>query len=127
MLDATVTPPPALGIPPMVRPVNVTVTAVLAASGVPPVVMIMDVSPGAPGVSVAPTDVAAQGVGLRAKNPDGYMSVTDTGPAPPADGVKVKVAAAAALFTMRSAAAMANVANITLPPMTPDSTGAEAA
>ena len=34
---------------PKVRPAIVTVTAVLAASAVPPVVMMMDVAPGRPG------------------------------------------------------------------------------
>jgi hypothetical protein len=36
---------------PMVRPVSVTVTAALAASALPDVVMTMEVAPGAPAVS----------------------------------------------------------------------------
>ena len=57
---------------PMVRPASVTVTAVLAASAVPPVVMIMEVAPGAPGASVAPpVESVAVGVGVVAKKPDG--------------------------------------------------------
>jgi hypothetical protein len=55
----------------MVKPVSVTVTAVLAASAVPPVVMTMEVAPGAAADRVAPPDTAAEGVGLVAKKPDG--------------------------------------------------------
>ena len=57
--------------PPMVRPVSVTVTAVLAASAVPPVVMTMEVELGAAAVRDAPPDTAAEGVGFVAKKPDG--------------------------------------------------------
>ena len=46
---------PEVGAP-MVMPDSVTVTAVLAASAVPPVVMTMDVEPGAPGDSDTPKD-----------------------------------------------------------------------
>ena len=64
--------PPAVGAPPMVRPASVTVTAVLAASAVPPAVMTMDVAPGAPGASVAPpVESVAVGAGVMAKKPDG--------------------------------------------------------
>ena len=56
----------------MVKPVSVTVTAVLAASAVPPVVMTMEVAPGACGVRVAPAvDRVAVGAGDVAKKPDG--------------------------------------------------------
>jgi hypothetical protein len=56
----------------MVKPVSVTVTAVLAASAVLPVVMTTDVVPGAPGTSVAPpVDSVALGVVAAAKKPDG--------------------------------------------------------
>ena len=62
---------PAVGVP-MVRPASVTVTAVLAASAVPPVVMMMDVAPGAPGDRVAPiVDSVALGVAEVAKKPEG--------------------------------------------------------
>ena len=62
---------PLVGAP-MVRPVSVTVTAVLAASAVPPVVMTMDVAPGAPGDRVAPiVDSVALGVAVVAKKPEG--------------------------------------------------------
>ncbi len=62
---------PALGAP-IVRPASVTVTAVLAASAAPPVVMMMDVAPGAPGDRVAPlADSVALGVAVAAKKPEG--------------------------------------------------------
>ena len=64
--------PPDVGAEPMVKPVSVTVTAVLAASAVPPVVMTMEVAPGACGVREAPTvDSVAVGAGDVAKKPDG--------------------------------------------------------
>ena len=62
---------PAVGAP-IVRPVSVTVTAIPAASAVPPVVMTMEVTPACAGVSVALTvESAAVGVALVAKKPDG--------------------------------------------------------
>ncbi len=67
----TVTLPPGVGAEPMVKPVSVTVTAVLAASAVPPVVMTMEVAPGAAADRAALPDTAAEGVGLVAKKPDG--------------------------------------------------------
>ena len=57
---------------PMVRPVSVTVTAVLAASFAVPVVMTMDVVVGAAALPVAPPLTATPGVALVAKKPDGY-------------------------------------------------------
>ena len=55
-------------IAPMVKPESVTVTAVLAASVVPDVVMTMEPAPGAEmGVRLAPPDTAPVGVGLVAK------------------------------------------------------------
>ena len=59
---------------PTVKPISVTVTAVLAAStAVPPVVMTMDVPPGCAGVRVAPgiESVAVGGVVALTKKPDG--------------------------------------------------------
>ena len=62
---------PAVGTP-MVRPESVTVTAVLAASAVPPVVMMMDVAPGAPDTRVVPfADSVVLGVKLESKKPEG--------------------------------------------------------
>ena len=57
---------------PMVRPASVMVTAAPSASAVPPVVMMMDVAPGAPGDRVAPiVDSVALGVAVVAKKPEG--------------------------------------------------------
>ena len=62
---------PAVGAP-IVRPESVTVTAVLPASAVPPVVMMIDVAPGAPDTRVAPfVDREAFGVAVEAKKPEG--------------------------------------------------------
>ncbi len=67
----TVTLPPGVGAELKVKPVSVTVTAVLAASAVPPVVMTMEVAPGVAADRVALPDTAAEGVVLVAKKPDG--------------------------------------------------------
>ena len=62
---------PAVGAP-IVRPKSATVTAVLAASAVPPVVMMMDVAPGTLDTRVVPfADNEAFGVAVKAKKPDG--------------------------------------------------------
>ena len=106
--------PPAVAVLPIVRPVSVTVTAVLAASAVPPVVMTMEVAPGCAGVRVAPlAESAAEGVAEVAKKPDGYVSVTAVALAPPAVVVNVNVAAADALPATRSDAAIAKEALVT--------------
>ena len=56
----------------MVKPESVTVTAVLAASAVPPVVMTMELAASACGVRVAlPVESVAVGVAVVAKKPDG--------------------------------------------------------
>ena len=88
---------PAVGAP-MVRPESVTVTAVLAASAVPPVVMMMDVAPGASDTRVVPfADSVVLGVTLESKKPEGSFSVMAVGPAPPAVGVNVNVTETPAL------------------------------
>ena len=62
---------PAVGAP-MVRPESVTVTAVLAASAVPPVIMTMDVALGALGTRVVPfVDREPFGVVVDTKKPEG--------------------------------------------------------
>jgi hypothetical protein len=67
-LVCSVTLPPAVGAPPMVRPASVTVTAVLAASVAPAVVMTMEVAPGnAMGPREAPPDTAPVRVTVVAK------------------------------------------------------------
>ncbi len=70
-LVCTVTLPPAVGVPPIVKFKNVTVTAVLAEMMAVPLVMTMDVAPGAAADRVAPPDTAADGVALMEKKPDG--------------------------------------------------------
>jgi hypothetical protein len=70
-LVCTVTAPPAVGVLPIVKPDNITVTAVLAASVAVPLVMTMDVAPGAAADRVAPPDTKQEGVGLVEKKPDG--------------------------------------------------------
>ena len=72
LLVCTVTAPPDMGVPLMVKPESVTVTAVLAASAVPPVVMTMELAASACGVRVAlPVESVAVGVAVVAKKPDG--------------------------------------------------------
>ena len=70
-LVCTATLPPAVGVLPIVKPDNVTVTEVLAARAAVPLVMTMDVALGADADRVAPPDTAADGVGLVEKKPDG--------------------------------------------------------
>jgi hypothetical protein len=63
---------PPVGVLPIVRPTRVTVTAVLAASAVPPAVMTIDAAPGAKGARVAPLlEIVAVGVTTVVKNPEG--------------------------------------------------------
>ena len=62
---------PAVGAP-MVRPESVTVTAVLAASAVPPVITTMDEAPGALDTRVVPfADREPFGVAVDTKKPEG--------------------------------------------------------
>ena len=66
-LVCTLTSPPAVAAP-NVKPESVTVTAVLAASVAPEVVMTMEVAPGAAmGPREAPPDTAPVGVAVVAK------------------------------------------------------------
>ena len=61
-----------MAVLPILRPASMTVTAVLAESAVPPVVMMMDVAPGAPGDRVEPlAETVAVGVAVVAKKPKG--------------------------------------------------------
>ena len=73
--------------------------------------------------------ITTAGVGDAEKKPDGYFNVILSPPksAPPAVGVKVNVAAAPALPATRSTPATANDTFVTLPPITPDTTDADAA
>ena len=67
-LVRNVTPPPAVGTPPMVRPDNVTATAAPADSVAPEVINTMEVAPDAPMEEKnAPPDMAPVGVTPEAK------------------------------------------------------------
>ena len=89
---------------PMVRPVRVMVTAVLALSVDVSVVMPIDVAVGAAALLDAPPFMATVGVALVAKKPDGYVSVLllPAASAPPAVVVNENVAVAPVLPEMRS-------------------------
>ena len=91
--------------PPMVRPVSVTVTAVLAFSTAFPVLMMIDVALGEDALPVAPPLIATAGVALVAKKPGGYDNVMllPAASAPPAVVVNEMYAAASVLPGMRSA------------------------
>ena len=114
---------------PKIKPVSVTVTAVLAASVAPAVVMTMEVAPGRlMGVKLAlPADTVPVGVALVAKKPVGYDSVMllPAASAPPAVVVNENVAATPVLPATRSPLAIANEKPVTRPPMTPDAAPAD--
>ena len=127
-LVATKTPPPAVGVPPMVKPVTVTVTAVLAATAAP-VVTTICVLVGVTTEPVGPLPlICTLGDPALAKKPDGYVSVIllPAASAPPAVVVNENVAAAPVLLATRSALATANKAPLTCPPIAPDATPADA-
>ncbi len=90
--------------PPMVRPVRVTVTAVLELSAAIPVVMTIDVAVGAAALLDSPPLMATAGVALVVKKPEGYVSVIllPAASAPPAVVVNENVAVAPVLPEMRS-------------------------
>jgi hypothetical protein len=114
----------------MVRPSRVIVTAVLAASDVPAVVITIDVAPGAlMAVNVAPTlETAPVGVAVAAKKPAGYLSVMllPAASSPPAVVVNENVAAAPVLLATLSDAEIENDVWLTWPPITPELTLDEA-
>jgi len=91
--------------PPMVRPVSVTVTAVLALSVAVPVVMMIDVAVGEAALPVAPPFMATAGAALVAKKPVGYMSMIllPAASAPPAVVVNENTTTAPILPETRSA------------------------
>ena len=86
---------------PIVRPVSVTVTAALASDATDVVTMIW-VLVGCAQLPLAPL-MFATGVAVAAKKPDGYVSVMvpPAAIAPPAEVVKMNVAAAAVLLATR--------------------------
>ena len=104
-------------------PLNVTVTAALAATLPDPSVSTMLDAPLAPQLAVAtPLNATLLGVTLGARKPGGYVSVTvlDSASAPPAVGVKLNVTGTPALFTTRSELAIVKLSIVTAAPMYPD-------
>ena len=102
--------PPAVADP-MVRPVTVTVTAVLRAMVPAVMVMTIWVAVGATMVPVAPPLIVTPKVPAEVvKKPDGYVSVIVllVASAPPAVVVNENVAAAAVFPATRSPVAIAN-------------------
>ena len=95
---------------PMVRPVTVTVTTVLAATAAP-VVMTIWVLVGAATAPPPTPLIVAAGVPVLEKKPDGYVSVMlpPKPSAPPAVVVKQNVAAAPVLPAMRSDSSIVKV------------------
>ncbi len=102
---------------PIVKPIRVMMKAVLPASVVPAVVMMIDVALGGlMGVKLAPPlDTAPVGVALVAKKPDGYVRVIllPTARLPPAVVVNENVAAAPVLPATRSASAIVKFTFVT--------------
>ena len=112
-----------MAVVPIFMPLNVTVTAALAATLPVSNVSTMLDAPLAPQLAVAPPlKVTLLGVTLGARKPDGYVSVTvlDVASAPPAVGVKLNVTGTGDWFTTRSELAMRNPTAVTRPPMYPD-------
>ena len=100
---------------PMVRPVTVTVTAVLAAIAAVAVVMTIWVLAGVATVPPLTPLIVAAGVPVPEKKPVGYVSVMvlPVASAPPAVVVNENVAAADVFPATRSDAATANNALVT--------------
>ena len=100
---------------PMVRPVTVTVTAVLAATAAVAVVTTIWVLVGAATLPPLTPLMVAAGDPAPAKKPDGYVSVMvlPVASAPPAVVVNENVAAAPALPAKRSDDAIANKGLVT--------------
>ena len=106
--------PPAVAAP-IVRPVTVTVTAVLAATAAVAVVTTIWVLVGAATLPPLTPLMVTAGDPALAKKPDGYVSVMvlPVASAPPAVVVNENVAAAPALPAKRSDDAIANKGLVT--------------
>ena len=104
-----------MAVAPIVMPLNVTVTAALAATAPDCSVSTMLDAPLPPQAAVAPPLKAALGVTLNAKKPDGYTSVTVlfAASAPPADVAKLNVTGTDCFCTIRSAGANEKEMSIT--------------
>ena len=113
---------PAVAMP-MVKPVTVTVTAVLAAIPCVAVVMMIWVLVGVATEPVGPLPlICTPGDPELTKKLDGYVSVMvlPVASAPPAVVVNENVAAAPVLPATRSDDAIANEGLVTCPPITPE-------
>jgi len=101
LVAMVIAPPPVAA--PTVKPVSVTVTAALAASDAADVVTTIWVRVGCAQLPLAPPLMDASGLAVVAKKPDGYVSVMvpPAAIAPPAEVVKMNVAAAAVLLATR--------------------------
>ena len=100
---------------PMVRPVTVTVTAVLAATAAVAVVMTIWVLVGVATLPVGPLPlICTPGVPVLEKKPAGYVSVIlpPVASLPPAEVVNENVAAADVLPATRSDVAIANEGSV---------------
>jgi hypothetical protein len=110
----------------MVKPFKVIVTAVLAASDMPAVVITIAVAPGAlMAVNVLPTqETPPVGVALAAKKPAGYVNVmvAPAASSPPALVVNENVTAAPDLPATLSENEIENDVWLTWPPITPELT-----
>ena len=113
---------------PMVRPVTVTVTAVLTLAGIAAVAVVMTIWV-LVGVATLPVGgplplICTPGVPVLEKKPKGYVSVMvlPVASAPPALVVNDTVAAAGVLPATRSDAAITNEGLVTWPPITPELT-----
>ena len=100
---------------PMVRPVTVTVTAVLAATAAVAVVMTIWVLVGVATVPPLTPLIVTAGVPVLEKKPDGYVNVMvlPVASAPPAVVVNENVAAADVLPATRSDVAITNEGLVT--------------
>ena len=109
---------------PMVRPVTVTVTAVLAAIAAVAVVMTIWVPVGVATVPPLTPFTVTAGVPVLEKKLNGYVNVMvlPIASAPPAVVVNENVAAADVLPATRSDVAIANEGLVTAPPITPELT-----
>ena len=111
---------------PMVSPVTVTVTALLAATLPPSIEMMIWVLLGVPALPAGgPLPLTCTpGVPVLEKNPEGYVSVMllPLPSAPPALVVNENVAAAPDFPATRSEGAIENAALVTCPPITPELT-----
>ena len=119
------TVPPSVGTDPIVRPIKVTVAAVLAATAPDCSVITRVEAPVAVALAAAaPLSKTTRGVTPAAKKPEGYISVTEllAESAPPAVGMKENVAITFTLLTNRSFCGMRKDVKFDEPPITPDET-----